>query len=70
MTGILPAVVDVSGGNLVLVIVVALIALGSSTAAFSPISDSFQYRSNTRVITISFWPNLDDHGNIIIEPNG
>ncbi len=29
MTGILPAVVDVSGGNLVLVIVVALIALGA-----------------------------------------
>jgi K(+)-stimulated pyrophosphate-energized sodium pump len=29
MTGILPAVVDISGGNLVLVIVVALIALGA-----------------------------------------
>ncbi len=33
MTGILPAVVDVSGGNLVLVIVVALIALGALAMA-------------------------------------
>jgi K(+)-stimulated pyrophosphate-energized sodium pump len=29
MTGIIPAVVDVSGGNLVLVLIVALIALGA-----------------------------------------
>ena len=29
MTGIIPAVVELSGGNLVLVIVVALIALGA-----------------------------------------
>ncbi|MDO9495450.1 MAG: sodium/proton-translocating pyrophosphatase, partial [Nocardioides sp.] len=34
MTGIIPAVVDVSGGNLVLVIVVALIALGALAMAF------------------------------------
>ncbi len=34
MTGILPAVVDVSGGNLVLVIVVALIALGALGMAY------------------------------------
>uniref|UniRef100_UPI00356962D4 sodium-translocating pyrophosphatase n=1 Tax=Nocardioides sp. TaxID=35761 RepID=UPI00356962D4 len=33
MTGMLPAVVDVSGGNLVLVIVVALIALGALAMA-------------------------------------
>src|SRR3954467_7143236 len=33
MTGILPAVVEVSGGNLVLVIVVALIALGALAMA-------------------------------------
>ncbi|MFC5176610.1 sodium-translocating pyrophosphatase [Nocardioides taihuensis] len=34
MTGITPAVVDVSGGNLVLVVVVALIALGALGMAF------------------------------------
>ena len=33
MTGISPAVVDVSGGNLVLVIVVAIIALGALAMA-------------------------------------
>ena len=34
MTGITPAVVDLSGGNLVLVIVVALIALGALAMAY------------------------------------
>ena len=34
MTGILPAVVELSGGNLVLVIVVALIALGALAMAW------------------------------------
>ena len=33
MTGIYPAVVELSGGNLVLVIVVALIALGALAMA-------------------------------------
>ena len=33
MTGFVPAVVDVSGGNLVLVVVVALIALGALAMA-------------------------------------